>query len=179
MASDPELDSTPVDTLRPISFTYAFNALSSLTATHHKSKHWIPSRVLKQSLGSNLSPEVNDLFHAILDAMILDEAEVLKMSDNRCVACGQIPRAGVGRTIWFTHSPSARPYGFIHTWVYLVCGHECDMAMVWGMIRSGPPGHGVEYYWPDLETVVMWRAFNVGADDSAAKIPSIVVTKGD
>ena len=179
---DPDKDSTPVDILRPIIFSYVFNATSWRTYVYHKSKHGIPSRVLRQSLGSQLSPKVNDLFHAILDAMSSDEADVLKLSDNRCVWCGQIPRAGVGWTIWFTHAANARFNSWIHTWVYFVCGHECDRAVVWGMIDLGPPGHGVGYFWPHLETVVMWRVFRGGVQDTdnqAAKIPDIVVTGVD
>ena len=83
--------------------------------------------------------------------MSLDEHGVLKMSDNRCATCGQIAQAGNGWTVWFTHAASARLAHFVHTWVYFVCGHRCDRVAVWGMIGLGPPGHGVDYFWPNVE----------------------------
>ena len=141
-AQDPKQGSTPEDILRPVVFSYVYNAYSKLADNHLKSKHGIPSQVLKQSLGSNTSPQVNDLYHAILDAMMEDEADVLKLGESRCSNCGRVSGAGWGWTIWFTHAASAHLFGFIHTWVYFVCGHMCDRAAVLVTLCSGPPGHG-------------------------------------
>ena len=179
---DPEHGSTPEDILMPIVFSYVYNAYSKVAYNHLKVKHGIPSQVLRQSLRSNTNPEVNDLYHAILDAMMEDEADVLKLGDSRCANCGRVSGAGEGWTVWFTHAASAKLFGLIHTWVYFVCGHLCDRMAVWVMLGSGPPGHGISWFWPNLETVIMWRDFNRGVrdtDDSAPKVPGIVVTQGD